>query len=248
MGRKLVSYFAEADRIGGMHGKLQLAGLTRMTSTQANTVEDTPELVTRFEKAIASLRGAQKESAPRPSTPPAIANVVGDASILRKHIQVYLDLMTQRALVLGELAETIRRVNEAAADTLNCARVSVWMLDDARSKITCSDLFERNEGKHSSGIELHRKDFPSYFAALEHERTIAAHDAHRDPRTSAFSAPYLAPLGITSMLDVPIWANGKMIGVVCHEHVGPARTWNADEEKFAYLMSSMVALAAERSH
>ena len=37
-----------------------------------------------------------------------------------------------------------------------------------------------------------------------------------------------------------------MIGVVCHEHLGSARTWNADEEQFAYLMSAFVALTAER--
>jgi hypothetical protein len=35
--------------------------------------------------------------------------------------------------------------------------------------------------------------------------------------------------------------------VVCHEHVGPARTWSHDDEDFAYLMSNFVALAIEWS-
>jgi GAF domain-containing protein len=56
----------------------------------------------------------------------------------------------------------------------------------------------------------------------------------------------LKPLGINSMLDVPIWVNRAMVGVVCHEHRGPKRTWNRDEETFAYLMSSFIALALER--
>jgi len=38
-----------------------------------------------------------------------------------------------------------------------------------------------------------------------------------------------------------------MVGVICHEHVGPMRTWDADEERFAYLMSTLVALAMERT-
>jgi GAF domain-containing protein len=48
------------------------------------------------------------------------------------------------------------------------------------------------------------------------------------------------------MLDVPIWVRGTMAGVVCHEHVGPARIWNSDEESFAYLMSALLALSMER--
>jgi GAF domain-containing protein len=48
------------------------------------------------------------------------------------------------------------------------------------------------------------------------------------------------------MLDVPIWVKHKMVGGVCHEHVGSLRVWNSDEESFAYLMASFVALALER--
>jgi GAF domain-containing protein len=90
------------------------------------------------------------------------------------------------------------------------------------------------------------EQFPPYFAALLDERTIAAHDANSDPRTACFSEPYLRPLGIASMLDVPIWVGGEMVGVVCCEHVGEPRTWTADEENFAYLLASFVSLARER--
>lgn len=48
------------------------------------------------------------------------------------------------------------------------------------------------------------------------------------------------------MLDVPVWVNSKMVGVVCHEHQGPAREWNTDEERFAYLMAAFVSLSMDR--
>jgi hypothetical protein len=38
-----------------------------------------------------------------------------------------------------------------------------------------------------------------------------------------------------------------MVGVICHEHRGVKRTWNSDEETFAYLMSNFVALSLERN-
>ena len=49
------------------------------------------------------------------------------------------------------------------------------------------------------------------------------------------------------MLDVPIWKNGKLAGVICHEHVGAARKWTADDERFGYLMAGFVSLALERA-
>ena len=166
---------------------------------------------------------------------------------LRSYLQTHLELMSQRGLFLKEVGATVRRVDEGAAHTLGVERVSVWFLSSDQSVIQCADLFERSKAKHSTGVELKAKDFPPYFKALLRERTIAADDAHTDPRTSCFSESYLKPLGVNSMLDVPIWAGQKMVGVVCHEHIGPKRRWNADEETFAYLMSSYVALAIERS-
>ena len=72
-------------------------------------------------------------------------------------------------------------------------------------------------------------------------------DAHTDPRTREFSASYLAPLGISSMLDAPIRVGGRMIGVICNEQVGPARTWSIDEEQFAGSLADFIALAMESS-
>jgi len=167
---------------------------------------------------------------------------------LREHNRVFLELVAHKSTFLGNVDATIRRVTESAARTLDVARASVWFYDEARTKIVSQDLFQqdgRGGGTHASGVALMEAHFPTYFEALLQERTLAAHDAHTDPRTACFSTPYLTPLGIGAMLDVPIWAHGQMIGVVCHEHVGGARTWTADEENFAYLMANFVALSIE---
>ncbi|MDP1829283.1 MAG: GAF domain-containing protein [Archangium sp.] len=240
MGAALSNIILEAERVAGLQGKLILSGITRMTTGQAASALDTPQLISQFKAALAEVKASVRSSG---TELPA-----GNSSpeTLRRHMDVYLDLMTQRSLVLGDPLETARRVDELAAETLNIARVSVWMLDAESTKITCTDLFERAGGKHSSGTVLFAKDFKPYFVALATQRTIAAHDAQTDPRTACFTTVYLKPLGITSMLDVPVWVNAKMVGVVCHEHLGPARQWNTDEERFAYLMAAFVSLSMER--
>lgn len=249
MGKRILSLFEEADKLGGLVARMRLASTAQITSTEAAASEDKPEIIARLQKALDALRGEFEPGARAEASSGAIAPAKsGDAQtrVLRRHLRTYVDLMAQRGLFVGDVQSTVRRIDEAASTTLAVQRVSIWFLDDARQKITCADLFDRGTGQHSSGVELFAKDFAPYFKALQTERTIAANDAHTDPRTSCFSAVYLKPLGINSMLDVPIWVDRKMVGVVCHEHVGPARVWDIDEETFAYLMSSFVALALER--
>ena len=251
MGKRLVQCFTEADRLGGLVARMRLASLAQVTSTEAGTVADRAELVERTERALETLRAELGKGGPASST---ISREVasappGDpqAQILRRHLSTYLDLMAQRNQILGSVKEAMRRVTEAASSTLGVQRVSVWLCDERKTKLTCANLFDAAGAKHSSGIELQAKDFAPYFSALETERTIAAHDAHTDPRTACFSSSYLKPLGINSLLDVPFWHNKRMFGVICHEHIGPKRTWDSDEETFGYLMSNFIVLAYERS-
>ncbi len=253
MGQKLIEIYAQAEALGGFPAKVRLAGLTGFTSTQVGSVPDTAETIARFTSALSSLTREMKSTGElSPASSGASARLMQaapgvDAEVrLRRFNQVIADVMGQRSLIFSRPSETFARLTEALSQGLEVARASIWFYDAGRTLIRCADLFERTGGKHSAGVELPAQSFPAYFAALQKERTIAAHDAHTDPRTSEFSKPYLGPLGIGAMLDVPIWVDGQMVGVVCQEHIGGRRQWTTDDENFAYAMAGFVALAEER--
>jgi hypothetical protein len=251
MGKRLQRAFEEAGSFGGLVARMRLASMAQLTSVEAETQEDRPEVIIRVQTALDEIRkqfaAAEREDKSMPSA--VQANPGDDQSkVLRRHLNTYLDMMSQRSLFLGNVDATIRRVNEAASSAIDVERVSVWYCDPQQTKIWSVDLFQRTAASHSGGTELFAKDFAPYFRALRGERTIAAHDAQTDARTSCFTEVYLKPLGIGALLDVPIWVGRTMVGVVCHEHVGPKRMWTKDEETFAYLMSNFVALAIERSN
>jgi len=145
----------------------------------------------------------------------------------------------------GDAEGAVRVITETGCKALDVARCSVWLLDADRSMLRCLDLYERETGDHSSGLELPAAAYPSYFAALDHEEPIAADDAHTDPRTCEFSAGYLTPLGIGAMLDAPIRTGLRLVGVLCNEHVGPPRTWSRDQRKDASFLASLTSLALE---
>lgn len=140
------------------------------------------------------------------------------------------------------LDAAFRLITEEIAHAMEVERVSIWRYDQSRSMIVCQVLFESAARRHSSGAELHCKDFPAYFRAMAQNETIAADDARKDARTCEFTESYLTPLGITSMLDAPLHVGGVLAGVLCHEHVGPQRTWLPEEKSFATSLAHFISL------
>jgi PAS domain S-box-containing protein len=156
-----------------------------------------------------------------------------------------VELAKRNSLNQGNLDAALQDITQAAANTLEVEQVSVWLYNSDRSQIYCLDLYERSANRHSQGTELLAMHYPAYFRALETERILAVDDAHTDPRTLEFSESYLKRLGISSMLDAPIWLGGQVIGVVCHEQVGPKRQWGSEEQHFAASIADLVSLAIE---
>ena len=117
--------------------------------------------------------------------------------------------------------------------------------DDEHSSIIASSLYRKTEDAYESGQVLHAKDYPNYFAALSGENIIATDDAVADPCTCEFKESYLKPLGITSIMDVPIRVKGETIGVICIEHTGEIRHWDLNEQDFITSVSISLELALE---
>jgi signal transduction histidine kinase len=130
---------------------------------------------------------------------------------------------------------------EITARALNVDRVGVWILADEGRVLRCRYLLQYSSHQVFQGVVLRAQDFPTYFQALHEQRTIAATEAPGSPITNELRQSYLEPLGITSMLDAPIYVGGKVAGVVCHEHVGAPRVWTDAEASFAATVADTIA-------
>ena len=166
--------------------------------------------------------------------------------LLQEHQAGLLELTQNEAIISGDLYQAFQAITEMASQVLAVERASIWLFQEDRSAIRLQDLYEAPTRQHSTGTVLQASHFPAYFQALEQEEhTLAAHDAHVDPRTCEFSASYLTPFGISAMLDAPIRHKGKVVGVLCHEHLGTHRTWSTDEMTVAVSFATVVTLALE---
>jgi signal transduction histidine kinase len=138
------------------------------------------------------------------------------------------------------LLHVFQRICEIAADTLEVERVSVWLVSEDRQQLRCVTLFERSRREHSGGQCLNVADFPIYLTAIRERRVLPCELVQSDPRAIELRDMYLVPLGITSMLDAPIHLGEEVIGVVCHEHVGPPREWSTEDRDFAISVADAV--------
>ncbi|MES1025555.1 EAL domain-containing protein [Gloeocapsa sp. BRSZ] len=163
-----------------------------------------------------------------------------------RYDKVLAELAKHKMLDCSDLHVNLQEITEAAAHTLAVERVGVWLYDDELyKKLLCIDLYRKSVDEHSQGAELAAAHYPTYFEALQEERTIAACDAHSDPRTKELARLYLHTNSIVSMLDAPIWLGGQMVGVVCHEHVNSMRHWSIEEKNFAASIADLVSVTLE---
>ena len=143
----------------------------------------------------------------------------------------------------SDWSAAIRQICGTSARVLGVERVSVWLLEEGRQSLVCKGIHEGDRFEAEPGITVKAAEHPRYFQAIAESRTVAAPDARTDPRTSEFAEAYLLPLGIASLLDVPLRLQGALVGVVCHEHLGSPREWSPEEQHFAASIADFISLA-----
>jgi two-component system, cell cycle sensor histidine kinase and response regulator CckA len=135
---------------------------------------------------------------------------------------------------------------EQSARTLGVERVSIWLLADNSEALLCMLQYEMSRDCCTEGERLVRDTCPEYFKAVMSRRVIVVPDVSRDPTTAELKG-YLRSAGVGALLDAPIYRDGEVIGVVCHEHVGGVRAWTEKEAGFASAVADMLTILIEQA-
>lgn len=140
------------------------------------------------------------------------------------------------------LDAVFRRACELSAGAIDVERVGVWLFIDNDTVLRCANLYERSKNEHAVGTLLRVADFPNYFSSLTLRKAVPSEVAGTESWTAELAERYLRPLGIGSMLDAGIFVDGRLVGVVCHEHIGPPREWTTEARDFAGSVADLLAL------
>ena len=140
----------------------------------------------------------------------------------------------------GNITDGSKLLTKEVTISTDTDRCSIWLYNEEKTEIICKQLYVKHEDKWYDNITLYKKDYEPYFNALIVDPIIIANDARTHQSTRCFTESYLIPLGVNSMLDVPIYYKGKVIGVICIESFEP-REWHKIEVNFAEMLSSLFA-------
>jgi len=161
---------------------------------------------------------------------------------IRKLNEVLISQSSNPLFYEGNTTEGAKVLTKEVTDSIEADRCSIWLYNEDKSKIICEQLYIKSENTWYQDIILYKKDFQPYFLALLENPIIVANDAETHQATSCFTEGYLKPLGVKSMLDVPIIYRGEIIGVICIESL-TLREWDEAEVNFTQLLSSIYSFS-----
>lgn len=162
---------------------------------------------------------------------------------IKKYHKALTKLSTTNFTNHDNLSLLLKVIFETASDASNIQRISFWKYYSDR--IECQNLYDLHTKTHSSQSILYRNDFPIYFEAIEKEQLIIASDISKQYEISEFVNNYFKKHAIFSLLDYPVFINGKLYGIICFEATQEKRYWDNEDVNFTRSVSEIISLGIE---
>jgi PAS domain S-box-containing protein len=168
----------------------------------------------------------------------------------------YVELERRHSFQL-QLSDYLRRLSDPdevigvaarmLGQHLQLARVGYLEVDRSERKIKVRHDWTQGELPAMGGYVLLLDKFgPKSFAVLSAGRTLRVDDTQSDERTAAYAEAY-APMGVRSLLAVPLIKKGRLCAVL-RVHRTTAHLWTDDEVTLVEDVAERTWDAVERAH
>lgn len=162
-----------------------------------------------------------------------------------QYIQVIEELSHSSHLHNGDILNFSKELLKIAAEAIGCQRTNAWLFNDEQTVLRSINAFDATKKEFSIEGDLQKEHLPNYFRHLTQNKIIVSNDAAASELNKELIASYILPNQIKSMIDVPLRSEGKMIGVMCFEHVHKSHVWTASDQKFTQSLAQLFSLAIE---
>lgn len=163
---------------------------------------------------------------------------VSDSQVTQRAFLTTARLKLSRLQLDGDLRRLFLQLCEISGHALGVGRVGVWMLDEKAQTLRCDALWsEKGDGPPPPAAVSQLR---AYVKAVKEQRFVTTHDADGGEVAQELK-DYFEAWGISTLLDAAVYRNGAVVGIVCHEHVGPLRAWKREERQFAATVADLVS-------
>ena len=135
---------------------------------------------------------------------------------------------------------SVMQIIESAAKVTKCNQVSYWKYTE--DSITCENLYNIDTNSYSKGYVIEKKKYPIYFESIKNNTQVCASNVFDKYEVSEFIEDYFLKFNIKSQLDIPIFINGELSGVLSFETIGIQKNWDNDDVIFARTIADLISL------
>ena len=164
-----------------------------------------------------------------------------------KKVQRYNDIIKQLSLQSFSTQKNfdyfLENILKLVTKEVDINRVGYWKYNS--DKIICENLYIANKNKFEKGFVLTKQTNPNYFKAIENDNQIIAADVFKSMETQELWKDYFPKSNIVSMLDTPIYLNGKLNGILCLESTTKIKEWDNEDISFSRSICDYIAIAIE---
>lgn len=159
---------------------------------------------------------------------------------VEKYNEIFKNLSTTNFSNYKNLDISVMQIIKSAAKVFKNSRVSYWKFTE--DAIICKNLYDLNTNSYCSGTILEKENYPIYFESIKSRKLINAPNVFNEAELSEFTGNYFTKHDIKSLLDIPIFINGELIGILSLESTKFKIKWDNEDINFARAISDIISL------
>ncbi len=163
----------------------------------------------------------------------------------QKYNSFISELIKDAEFVSGKFSDNLRKIAKSASIAMDTERVSIWLYNYNYSELYCKTLYEKSKDQFSKGMKLTANEIINYVEAHKVGKVVATENVFEDPLTNQIPPSYFIESNIKSLLDAPVWAQGRLAALISFENTGHHRKWLPDEIQLSLTLASFISLCIE---
>nr|WP_294775826.1 PAS domain S-box protein [uncultured Flavobacterium sp.] len=137
----------------------------------------------------------------------------------------------------------LKNILKVAATNCDIDRVGYWSY--MSEGLRCESIYYLKSDRFEKNFFLAKENYTNYFENIETGLQIVASNVYNNSITKELCYDYVPKNDIMSLLDTPIFINGKIIGILCFEKTDTAFEWDNEDINFARSIADLIAIAIE---
>jgi len=162
---------------------------------------------------------------------------------VRIHNETLKKLTSQSYSNKEAFVTILKNILKVASTNCSIDRVSYWSYFP--EGLRCESLYFLQSDRYEKNFFLSPDHYPNYFKYIQTGAQIVASNVYNNHISQELSLDYFPKNNIKSLLDTPIFLNGKIHGILCFEKIEAAVEWDNEDINFARSIADLIAIALE---